>query len=80
MVLTPCYKAMMIMAKGIVEAVENLVKEVDRNRKTINELVENLNNSFLVKERDNEEIEELKKRIGKLEYRLRYRKPNSIDL
>jgi len=68
------------MAKGIVEAIENLVKEVDRNRQTINELVENLNNSFLVKERDNEEIAELKKRIDKLEYRLRYRKPNSIDL
>ena len=61
------------MAKGIVEAIENLVKEVDKNRQTINELVENLNNSLLVKERDNEEIEELKKRVDKLEGRLRYR-------
>ena len=62
------------MAKGIVEAVENLVKEVDRNRQTINELVENLNNSLLVKERDNEEIEELKKRVDKLEGKLKWKR------
>jgi hypothetical protein len=62
------------MAKGIVEAIEKLVKEVDINRQIINELVENLNNSFLVKERDNEEIEELKKRVDKLEGRLRWKR------
>jgi len=62
------------MAKGIVEAIENLVKEVDKNRQTINELVENLNNSLLVKERDNEEIEELKKRVGKLEGKLKWKR------
>jgi|TARA_R110000787_G_scaffold211116_1_gene320859 polyhydroxyalkanoate synthesis regulator phasin len=62
------------MAKGIVEAIENLVKEVDKNRQTINELVENLNNSLLVKERDNEEIEELKKRVDKLEGKLKWKR------
>jgi dsDNA-specific endonuclease/ATPase MutS2 len=62
------------MAKGIVEAIEKLVKEVGINRQIINELVENLNNSFLVKERDNEEIEELKKRVDKLEGRLRWKR------
>tara|TARA_R110002167_G_scaffold6888_1_gene32519 strand:- start:1662 stop:1862 length:201 start_codon:yes stop_codon:yes gene_type:complete len=64
------------MAKGIVEAIENLVKEVDKNRQTINELVENLNNSLLVKERDNEEIEELKKRVDKLEGKLKWKRTN----
>ena len=62
------------MPKGVVESIEMLTNKVTENREVINELVENLNHSFLVKKQNEEEIAELKKRIDKLEGRLRWKR------